>query len=554
MSKATWALASAAALLLPAAAARAGVAGSKHDLSVPGGGAASELCVYCHTPHDLGGKRGLWNPQQAATVYTLYGSTTLRSTQRQPTGRSRLCLACHDGTTAPASPTGGAARSPLTGSASLGTDLSDDHPVSMTYDPALASQQGELANPATLPRTLRLDGAQQVQCGTCHDPHQQSPRKFLRMDDRTGALCSACHRPTGWSSASHATSGKSWKAGPLSTSSPPYATVAENACESCHRPHAAGHAARLLREPKERAVCLSCHDGTVAAKNLAPEFAKASAHSIGTNEWTHDPAESPSSMSRHVACMDCHDPHQAVSASAAPAAAPAVPGPLRGAPGLTVSGSAVAAASYEYEVCLRCHGVRDATTTGRVVRQDSTRNIRTRISPSNGSFHPIADKAKAAVQGSLEPGYSTTSILYCTDCHNNEQWTPGGTSPRGPHGSSNSPLLARNYTTADRTAESAQAYALCYKCHTRASYISKGSGTFLHQKHVVSVRTPCAVCHDAHGSRNNPRLIDFMLRDRTGQTVVSPSRSGRLEFVRTSAGHGRCYLTCHTENHEGLPY
>jgi hypothetical protein len=66
---------------------------------------------------------------------------------------------------------------------------------------------------------------------------------------------------------------------------------------------------------------------------------------------------------------------------------------------------------------------------------------------------------------------------------------------------------------------------------------------------------PCAVCHDAHGSRQGVGLINFMLQDSTGRTVVTPSQSqGRLEFISLGPGRGQCYLTCHGENHEPEEY
>jgi len=556
MSERAMPLAAAAALALWAPLALAGVDSTPHDLSVGGGSGSREMCTFCHTPHLGGGSRGLWSRDETPRVYKLYESSTLRSTLGQPTGTSRLCLACHDGTTAPANPgrlARGAARvARLTGTGSLGTDLSDDHPISFAYDSALALRQGQLADPAALPTGLHLDGARQLQCTTCHDPHEQRYRKFLRLDDRGSALCSACHRQRNWPGSSHATSRARWTGGPAASgSAPPYATVQENGCESCHRPHGAAHPARLLREGREGAVCMSCHGGTVASRNLEPEFAKASAHRIAANEWTHDPREDPATMPRHVACPDCHDPHQATSARSA---APLVPGTLRGARGTTLSGGSLTEAASEFEVCLRCHGIRDATTAG-LARLDGVRNIRQRIAPNNASYHPVAATVRSGALGGLEPGYSAASLLYCTDCHNNDEWTPGAARPRGPHGSRNSPILERNYETNDPAAESFQSYALCYKCHNRDHLTHDLAKAFPHRKHVVDAQAPCAACHDAHGSRQNPRLIDFLLRDRTGKAVVSPSQNQRrTEYLSLGPGRGQCYLTCHGRNHEPASY
>jgi predicted CXXCH cytochrome family protein len=514
-----------------------------------------ELCVFCHTPHSASTTRALWNRDLPPATYNLYTSSTLEATLKQPTGASRLCLSCHDGTTAlgnlrvpPA--TGPVSLGPLTGRASLGTDLSDDHPVSLGYDTALALKQGQLADPASLPKTTPLDSSQQLQCTACHEPHDNRYRKFLRLDDRAAALCAACHKQRNWTGSTHATSSATWSgtgANPWPNS--PYTTVADNGCENCHRPHAAPRPPRLLSNSQERSVCLVCHNGNVAVKNLETEFAKFSAHPIASTSWTHDPREDPNTMGRHVTCADCHNPHQVASISASP---PTASGRLRGVKGVSISGGTAGEAAYEYEVCLKCHGIRDQTTTG-IVRQDNIRNIRLKINPSNPSYHPVAAVGKHTTIPGLEPGYTASSLIYCMDCHNNDEWTQTGTRPRGPHGSRYQPILEREFQQGDPVTESFQAYALCYKCHNRSSLF--GSGRFLHDRHVRRENASCAVCHDAHGSRQNIRLINFMLRDRGGRTVVTPSRNQkRLEFISTGPGQGQCYLQCHGKNHEPESY
>ncbi len=479
-------------VLLHAAVAHAGIADTVHNLAVSGPGpikapGVGEICVFCHTPHRAVQTRALWNRDLPPVTYKLYESSTLEAALKQPTGASRLCLSCHDGTTALGnlrvpSAAGRVTLAPLAGRASLGTDLSDDHPVSFVFDSALALKQGQLADPSTIPGALRLDDARQLQCTTCHDPHEDRNRRFLRVDDRAAALCTGCHRQQNWTGSTHASSPATWRGtGTNPWPNSPYTTVADNGCGNCHRSHAAPHPPRLLSSAEERAVCLVCHAGSVAAKNLDSEFLKPSAHPIMATDWTHEPREDPNTMPRHVTCTDCHNPHQVTGA-------PATAG-------------------------------RNATIVG------------------------------------FETGYSAASIIYCTDCHNNDQWTPSGTRPRGPHGSRYAPILERNYDMNDFTSESYQSYATCYKCHNRDLLINDSARTFPHRKHVVEKQAPCAACHDAHGSRQNSHLIDFMVRDRAGRAVVSPSQSQkRLEYVSLGQGRGQCYLICHGTNHEPKTY
>ncbi len=550
------------ALLPTAASAQTQIARTVHNLTPSGPGAfrvgeAAGLCVFCHTPHNAKPTRALWNRELPAVTYKLYESSTLEAQLNQPTGSSRLCLSCHDGTLAMGNlrvtPKGSRfSLGPLTGRAALGTDLSDDHPISFTYDSALAVRRGQLADPLTLPRTVRLDDTGQLQCTTCHDPHEDRNPTFLRMDNRFGALCTTCHRPSNWPGSTHSVSSATWK-GTGSNPWPPgaFATVGENACINCHRPHSAGHPQRLLAQSAEPVVCTVCHNGAVATQNIEAEFLKPFRHPVDQTQWVHDPKEEPALMPRHVACMDCHNPHAVTSTPATP---PLVSGRLRSVRGVTISGGRVDEASFQYEVCLKCHGVNEPTTPG-ILRLDNVRNIRLKINPANPSFHPVAAQGKNTTIVGLEPGYTASSQIYCIDCHNNDEWTPTGTRPRGPHGSLYEPILERAFQAGDPSTESFATYALCYKCHNRTTLLF-GSGRFPHKLHVVEQNASCAVCHDVHGSRQNIRLINFMLRAKAGNTVVAPSSSGRLEFIPNLAqpGRGSCFLRCHGEDHNPHSY
>ena len=115
-----------------ASSAMAMVDGTPHDLTAVAGG---EVCHYCHVPHGAMANTPLWGHKLSNAVYKIYQSTSLVAKVGQPTGSSKLCLSCHDGTIAIASTvTGGAGGMYISpGEKNLGTDLSDDHPISFTY-------------------------------------------------------------------------------------------------------------------------------------------------------------------------------------------------------------------------------------------------------------------------------------------------------------------------------------------------------------------------------------------------------------------------------------
>ena len=551
-------------LASPPAGAQTQIARTVHNLTPGGPGQLKEtrptgLCVYCHTPHNADPTIALWNRSMPAVTYQLYASSTLQATLNQPTGSSRLCLSCHDGILALGNlrvpPPGEDLRlGPMSGKRMLGTDLSDDHPVSFVYDGELAVRKGELVDPSTLPATVRLDATRQLQCTSCHDPHEDRRPMFLRMSNDDGALCLSCHRLPQWSGSSHATSGAAWNGSgvnPWLEGAAP--TVSGNACTNCHRTHSAGHGPRLLAQGMETDNCTVCHAGSVAQKNVADQFAnggKYSRHPVEVGPWTHDPRENPMSMTRHVTCADCHNPHDS---DATPGLAPVVSGRLKGVPGVTSDGTNLREAANEYEVCNRCHGFTEPSAPG-IQRVEATRIVRVKIDPSNASFHPIAAVGRNAAIGGLLLGYTATSRIGCTDCHNDSDWIAGSNLPRGPHASRFAPILERDYVTADPAPESVSNYDLCYKCHDRGQFITPQATGFPHAVHVVDQQAPCAVCHDAHGSRQNAHLINLMLRDQNGREVVSPNAAGRIDYVSMGPGGGTCSLACHGAQHDARSY
>ncbi|MEI6218626.1 MAG: hypothetical protein WCP86_06980, partial [bacterium] len=188
-------LATATAVLISASTLAGTILGSKHDLSVKGGGdikAASEteVCLFCHTPHRALKDGPLWSHSMSlVTDYVPYDSSTIKAVVGQPTGASRLCLSCHDGTVALGMVVSRSGNIEMQnsvttmpdGRSNIGTDLSDDHPVSFKYDTQLVNDSGELKPPASLLGRVRLDHGGEMQCTSCHDPHDNQFGTFLVM-------------------------------------------------------------------------------------------------------------------------------------------------------------------------------------------------------------------------------------------------------------------------------------------------------------------------------------------------------------------------------------
>jgi predicted CXXCH cytochrome family protein len=531
-------------VLRPATGAR--VKGSPHDLSALSNG---DTCKFCHTPHGaLPGTPG-WSHKLSETVYKIYQSSSLDAKVGQPTGASKLCLSCHDGTVALTHTTKGLGRDVFItpGAANLGTDLSDDHPISFVYSDSLSAEDVQIRPPSTLPKELKLDRSNELQCTTCHDAHNNQFGHFLAMANQHSAMCTSCHDLIGWSNSSHESS----PAGVLGSNDSylqesEYGTVAENGCRSCHRPHSAGGHERLLHFSKSEDNCLNCHDGSVALTNLITDISKLSRHNVRRYQDIHDLKESPTVSERHIECVDCHNPHAVQDMEAQP---PASPGALLGATGVTLSGGVIEQAQNEYEVCFKCHADNPNRVQSKITRKTTQSNTRLEFEGSGPSFHPVAVPGVNQNVPSLISPRTTATMIYCTDCHNSD-----GSGAKGPHGSNYSPLLAYRYQTSDFTQESPSAYELCYSCHSRNRILNDESFS-KHSLHLED-KTPCSACHDAHGissaqgtAANNSHLINFDIT-----IVSSDSATGLLEFRDLGDFSGECFLECHGKKHSPLSY
>jgi predicted CXXCH cytochrome family protein len=185
------------------------ITGSAHDFSGYGW-SGGEICAPCHTPHNAITPQlvPLWNHTSAAGPWSQYvdtGTGTLDATVNQPAGVSRACLSCHDGSVALDS-FGGVVGSVMIGTinanADFGTDLTNDHPISFTYNTALATADGELHDPVTansgLGGTIQNDMlfSDSLECASCHDVHNTAAvagTPLLRITNAASALCLTCH-------------------------------------------------------------------------------------------------------------------------------------------------------------------------------------------------------------------------------------------------------------------------------------------------------------------------------------------------------------------------
>lgn len=149
----------------------------------------------CHVTHDGGvGSQPLWNHASTQASHTLYSSPTLAGEAVAPTRTSLLCLSCHDGTVAVDSFNGATGSAYAPASVVLGTDLSDDHPVSISYAIGAPGLRDPHATPSGLGGSIEADllEAGRVECSSCHDVHGSEP-KLLRASMAGSQLCLTCH-------------------------------------------------------------------------------------------------------------------------------------------------------------------------------------------------------------------------------------------------------------------------------------------------------------------------------------------------------------------------
>ncbi len=178
------------------------IIGSDHDFSSKAW-SGGQICIACHTPHDADvsvAESPLWNHEVTSTVFTIYSSNTLDATVGQPGGSSKLCLSCHDGTVALDSYGGMTGTSFIDGGHNIGTSLTNDHPISFTYNTALATADGSLMDPSTatsgLGGTIAADMLYggELQCASCHDVHNSyGVSNLLVKSNAASALCLTCH-------------------------------------------------------------------------------------------------------------------------------------------------------------------------------------------------------------------------------------------------------------------------------------------------------------------------------------------------------------------------
>ena len=204
--------------LLFSSVASAAIDGSAHDMvtDLTGTGATTEICVVCHAPHGNSNADGtlLWNRAvRTASVYTVYDSPTLDGLATAPGDTSLLCLGCHDGTIAIdnyGAITGGTqfidgAGGAFADVAAFDVNLSNDHPIGVTYSPGTGTDEDAELNATTATASFVAGGAgtiadmlqaSKVECASCHDVHNtrsDGGTKLLVISNTNSALCTTCH-------------------------------------------------------------------------------------------------------------------------------------------------------------------------------------------------------------------------------------------------------------------------------------------------------------------------------------------------------------------------
>lgn len=361
--------------------AYSGIANTVHNLSASGPGfvykasSETEICVFCHIPHNSKPGRPLWNRNMPNAAYTMYNSeyllragypmpTELGNTVSSPGVLSRQCLSCHDGTIAIgavyivrgmllgediAMSSDIAENISESSTGFIGTNLSNHHPIGIKYDSGTnrGITFGNTIRPIELKPVpsspLKLYKYAQdnyignyVECPSCHDPHVET-QKFLRINsgnsyaENVATTCTSCHDKKDWEGSVHQVNVSNYD-----TVSYGNNTVATLSCTNCHMAHKGEGMPYLLRKVEEN----TCFMGAASSKNTAPchgtgalmggkdietIISRPYGHPTKDISGVHtnldvlypeggSPANSKGLVwpeSKHAECFDCHNPHRA---------------------------------------------------------------------------------------------------------------------------------------------------------------------------------------------------------------------------------------------------
>lgn len=354
-----------------------------------------------------------------------------------------------------------------------------------------------------------------------------------------------------------------------------------------------------LADPYEEQFCYRCHSkttdavgGTVkpaagrdwynaAAMTTAAEDTfsafngKTYGHLPGNYSGIHKPTTTDEtfayiSANKHVECADCHDPHMAQkTVHTAGTNAIAATSPLNGiegvatpawpaiwtAPAQSAYGAAPVAATYEWQVCFKCHsGANSNVATWGGTLAAAWTDLGLEFNPNNRSVHPVVSSLnnqtgelapKAEIATAMVAPWTAvgTQTMFCSDCHQTD--STGGS--KGPHGSAvkwmlagankawpynNSTLNGTNGTTnfildtASTTSPTATGGVFCLNCHTWTA----AGAVHTDANHNISI--PCVGCHIRvpHGGK----VSNFISTNTAGKVA---------RYSPTGDGGGTVYLS-----------
>ena len=358
----------------------------------------------------------------------------------------------------------------------------------------------------------------------------------------------------------------------------------QDCAKSCHNTHNAPQGRMGNRKFSLEGLCLSCHQGqpAIPSANRAPKLPTVGLEvSSHLKVRTHRKSftyrrEVESGGKRKLVlrddCSACHDMHGREAGMVRPMA-------------FDTRGQLVGSKPASFaQVCFGCHAGPEAAQNSR-----SEGDVGRRFSPGAASRHRIGASPADRLDLPSLRGLPFQGKLDCTSCHDN----PDTTGMRGPHTSPYPFLLKASYgREKDMLGMAERSNELCFTCHSKTSLLANqsfpmhnehitgfvGTANRAPRKDVFALRpggraqpmfqlgrdprqgrtmgylpgfgepTPCATCHEPHGSLKSPALVEF------DRAVVGPSSVGSVEFRRTGPRQGTCTLTCHGYDHVQTRY